>query len=330
MNDNIMISVLCITYNQAGYVRKTLEGFVSQKCDYRYEIIVHDDCSQDGTREIIEEFSNEYCHLFKTVFQEENQYSRGIDIITEYLLPLAAGEYLTFCEGDDYWSDEFKLQKQINIMLNHEECSLCVHKVGIINEDGRPSGNTIPGLGLPDGIITAERLLEYELLEHKALIQLSSFFIRTQDYIDYHQEAPDFLKIKNGVGDFPLKLYLLTKGVIYYLADEMSCYRMASIGSWSQRMSNKENYIRVHLGFISMAADYNEYTNYRFDRYLKIYINDLEAMIALKNKKHKQVLRGPEFSEWRARQARGYMIKLWLKSHLMFLYPLYFRLFEKR
>lgn len=123
---NIIVSISCITYNQATYVRDCLEGLVRQITNFEYEILIHDDCSTDGTDLIIKEYAEKYPNLIRPIFEIENQYSKGIPIGTAiWNLPRARGKYIAFCEGDDYWIDEYKLQKQVDILENMPNIGMC-------------------------------------------------------------------------------------------------------------------------------------------------------------------------------------------------------------
>ena len=102
------VSVICLAYNHEKYIRKTLEGFVAQKTNFSVEYIVHDDASTDSTASIIQEFEEKYPDLIKPIYQKENQYSKGV-AITRNLQMQVQGKYIAFCEGDDYWIDEYKL-----------------------------------------------------------------------------------------------------------------------------------------------------------------------------------------------------------------------------
>ena len=113
---NIMVSVICLAYNHIEYIRDALEGFVSQVTDFEYEVIVHDDASDDGTTLIIEEFQKKYPQIIKPIYQKENQYSKKVDLIKEFLAPSAKGKYIALCEGDDYWCNNYKLQKQVEFL----------------------------------------------------------------------------------------------------------------------------------------------------------------------------------------------------------------------
>ena len=120
-----LVSILCITYNHEKFIRSCLESLVDQKCDFPYEILIHDDASTDGTQAIIEEFQQQYPELVKPIFQTENQWSKqagGINLRFNY--PRAKGKYIALCEGDDFWIGKDKLQKQVKILEDHPECSV--------------------------------------------------------------------------------------------------------------------------------------------------------------------------------------------------------------
>ncbi len=130
MDEQIMVSVFCATYNHEKYIRKCLDGFIMQKTNFKFEVLVHDDASTDKTADIIREYEEKYPDIIKPIYQTENQYSKGVQIGVTFQYPRAKGKYIAFCEGDDYWCDENKLQRQFDIMESHPECSICVHNIG--------------------------------------------------------------------------------------------------------------------------------------------------------------------------------------------------------
>ena len=112
------VSIVCIAYNQVKYIRRCMESIVSQKTNFPFHLLIHDDCSPDGTTEIIREFEEKYPDIVKPLYEEENQYKKG-NVMPSYLvLPHVTGKYVAFCEGDDYWDDPLKLHL-------HEQEPLC-------------------------------------------------------------------------------------------------------------------------------------------------------------------------------------------------------------
>ena len=141
---NIVVSICCLTYNHAPFIRKALDGFLMQqppscvpqgaKMSDWCEILIHDDCSTDGTDEIIREYAANYPDLIFPLYEEENQYSRGgkghMDF---YNYNRAKGKYIAYCEGDDYWTAPNKLQKQVDFMESHPDYSVCWHRVVVVD-----------------------------------------------------------------------------------------------------------------------------------------------------------------------------------------------------
>ena len=143
-----LVSICCITYNHAPFIRQCLNGFVMQKTKFPFEILIHDDASTDGTQEIIREYEQKYPDIIKPIYQAENQYSKGIKINLTYNLPRAKGKYIAFCEGDDYWTAPDKLQKQVDFLESHLDYVMCSHryrlyfqKEGRIDDEIRPIEN---------------------------------------------------------------------------------------------------------------------------------------------------------------------------------------------
>lgn len=122
-----LVSICCVTYNHAPFIRQCLEGFLMQK-EVEYEILIHDDCSTDGTTEIVKEYAAKYPNLIFPLYETENQFCKpGRESMDFYNYRRARGKYIAYCEGDDYWTDPLKLQKQVDFMENHPEYSLCYH-----------------------------------------------------------------------------------------------------------------------------------------------------------------------------------------------------------
>ena len=123
-----LVSICCITYNHAQFIRKCLDGFLMQQTDFPIEILIHDDCSTDGTTDIIREYEAKYPELIFPIYEEFNQYQNGKAAEIDFYNYLRArGKYIAYCEGDDYWIDPLKLQKQVDFMEANPEYSVCFH-----------------------------------------------------------------------------------------------------------------------------------------------------------------------------------------------------------
>lgn len=128
--NNPLVSICCLTFNHAPFIRECLEGFLQQETSFGVEILIHDDASTDGTDEIIRQYANQYPEKIFPLYETTNQYSNGykgkMDITFNYAR--ARGKYIATCEGDDYWTDPLKLQKQVSFMEAHDDYSVCFHR----------------------------------------------------------------------------------------------------------------------------------------------------------------------------------------------------------
>lgn len=123
-SNKIIVSVCCLAYNHESYIRKCLEGFLIQKTDFPFEILIHDDASTDGTEEIIREYEAKYPNIIKPLYEKENQWQKGRRGSAIFNFPRARGKYIALCEGDDYWTDPYKLQKQVDFLEANEDYGL--------------------------------------------------------------------------------------------------------------------------------------------------------------------------------------------------------------
>ena len=135
MSNQPLVSILCATFNQKDYIRQAIDGFLMQNVIFPIEIIIHDDASTDGTAEIIQKYAQNYPDLIKAVLQKENQYSKNLDIWSKFIYPLAQGKYFAECEGDDYWTDPSKLQRQVNFLDSHPDYILSTENANVLFTD---------------------------------------------------------------------------------------------------------------------------------------------------------------------------------------------------
>ena len=126
MSQNILVSISCITFNHSKFINECLNGFLMQQTEFEYEIVIHDDASTDGTKEIIKEYVRRYPNIIFPFYQNENKYSKGIrGIMARYNFPRCRGKFIALCEGDDYWTDPLKLQKQVEFLKENPQFSFC-------------------------------------------------------------------------------------------------------------------------------------------------------------------------------------------------------------
>lgn len=120
-----MVSVICHTYNHEKFLQNAIDGFLLQKTNFDFEIIIHDDASTDGTKKIIEAYHSQYPNKIHPIYQSENQFSQRKNISANYTYPIAKGKYIALCEGDDYWTDPDKLQKQVDFLEANPDYVIC-------------------------------------------------------------------------------------------------------------------------------------------------------------------------------------------------------------
>ena len=242
MENEIMVSILCTAYNHEAYIAQTLDSFLMQETDFAYEILVNDDASTDGTADIIREYAARYPERVKAFCQEKNLYSQGINIEDTVLLPPARGRYIAFCEGDDYWSDPGKLQRQVDFMQAHPAYSACVHETLVHYCDNAVADYLYTKRHHPD---TGDRDLDFgELLKGMAHAYHTSALLFRREYAF---ELPDYFYCgaSYGFADFPRALFLMQKGSIRFIDRPMSVYRARSNPeSWSANVDGE--YEKLH------------------------------------------------------------------------------------
>jgi glycosyltransferase involved in cell wall biosynthesis len=223
MDNEIIVSIICNAFNQQDYIRNALDGFVMQQTDFPFEILVHDDASTDRTPQIIREYEEKYPHLFRPIYQTENQYSKRVGITRNIQVPRAKGKYIALCEGDDYWTDPRKLQKQVDAMEAHPEVDICAHR-GMMLRQGKQIG-TAPKQ-TQDTIFTPDQVI----LGGGGFVTTASLMIRRELFF---RELPFAKAISL---DYIWQISGSLRGGMLYLGECMNVYRVNAKGSWTARM----------------------------------------------------------------------------------------------
>lgn len=135
-SEEVVLSVVCITFNHAAYIEMAINSILMQKTNFRFEVFVRDDASTDGTAGIVEEFSNRYPSIVKAIIEPKNTYSKGISP-WKVIFPKTKGKYIAHCEGDDYWGDPSKLQQQVDYLETHPECVITFHDAIVVDENNK-------------------------------------------------------------------------------------------------------------------------------------------------------------------------------------------------
>lgn len=222
MDNTIMVSVLTLAYNHANYIRQCLDGILMQQTNFRYELLIHDDASTDGTQDIIREYEARYPDIIKPIYQQENQYSKKVPIGTTFLYPRAQGKYIAFCEGDDYWTDPLKLQKQVDFLEANPEYTVCTHSYKLYYQATDTWGDTLPNV-----ISDLEYDLDFYISYTQWVTQPLTAMFR------YSALDMDLYRRTKNAKDASLFFYLLKQGKGLLMNDVMGVYRIQKNGVWS-------------------------------------------------------------------------------------------------
>lgn len=212
-----LVSIICLTYNHAPYLRECLDSFLMQETDFPFEVIIHDDASTDGTTDIVKEYATKYPNIIKPIIQIENQYSKhhNFSRILHKCVIESSGKYIAICEGDDYWTDSKKLMLQYNYLESHKEIAMCYTKTRYYYQRTNKFRKDLfggPYVSLIDLII------------HPYCIPTATIMVRTETY----KLALETHIIPNNwkMGDFPLALSVALNSKIHFIDKETSIYRV--------------------------------------------------------------------------------------------------------
>jgi glycosyltransferase involved in cell wall biosynthesis/GNAT superfamily N-acetyltransferase len=225
--DNIVVSICTVTYNHEKYIHNAIEGFLMQKTTFPLEILIHDDASTDKTADIIRKYEEKYPDIIKPIYQTENQYQKGQTISPVYQWPRAKGKYIAPCEGDDYWTDPYKLQKQFDFLEANEDYSACFHNAEVLRENGEKT--LFHKTPIKDTYNFNEIITGW-------FVPTASLLFRNKPIL--HETMSDFAKYKIVSGDRLLLALLGDLGKIKYMPESMSVYRKheGGISSWGNRV----------------------------------------------------------------------------------------------
>lgn len=213
-----LVSIICNTYNHVNYIRQCLDGFLMQETNFPIEILVHDDASTDGTADIVREYEDKYPDLIKPIYQTENQYSKGVKVSLKYQYSRAKGKYIALCEGDDYWTDPLKLQKQVDLLENNHEFVMCSHFRELYHQEY-------------NNFSFSENLtyVEYDLNN----LIVGDWFYQPVTVV-FRNIVSDLLLDKHTINtDVVLYYHLLQQGKGVCLPEVMAVYRLHNGGVWS-------------------------------------------------------------------------------------------------
>lgn len=218
--DKPVVSICCTTYNHENYIAEAIDGFLIQETSFPFEILVRDDYSTDKTAKIVREYTAKYPTLIKPIFEKENTFSKGVKPMPQ-LYKISKGKYIALCEGDDYWTDPMKLQKQVDFLNEHNEYIISYHDVNLIDDKGEVISKSFSS--------EIKDFSSDEMLSGNAIILTGTVLFRNCSISPY-------LKVFNSVvnGDMALWHILGMSGHGKFQKDiSNTCYRIHHGGIWS-------------------------------------------------------------------------------------------------
>ena len=240
-NDNVMVSIVMITYNQDRYIKDAVESILNQECNFKIELIIADDKSQDNTEKLILEIIKHHKkgHFIKYT---KHKINKGIVPNIMWALGQSSGKYIAVCEGDDFWTDSLKLQKQVDFLNKHSDFSMTFHSVNILND-----GNTTYSYPIPKkDIITFNDILFNHFIPTCSLVFRAEYILPYYPWLNKCIQA-----------DIPLELYLADKGRAKYFDKKMGTYRKQGQGitaSISQKKLGRKSLIIIYKNLIKVLS----------------------------------------------------------------------------
>ena len=251
----VEVSVICLAYNHEKYIEECIQHLLSQKTDFQYEVLIHDDASTDRTPEILRKYAQEYPDIIKPILQKENQFSQGKILTSEFIFPKCEGKYYCMCECDDYWCDDQKLQKQYDFMEAHPEYSACVHN-SILHDCNNGKETLVNASETDKDIEMKEVLLDWGKVYHT-----SSMFYRKE----FANRPKEFYA--RGFGDYPRAIYFCHVGKVHYFADVMSVHRVNVENSWTTKnvaSRDPQDVIKHYRKVIELLNNIDAYTEQKY------------------------------------------------------------------
>lgn len=283
----VLVSVNCITYNHEDYIAQAIEGFLNQKTNFEFEILIGEDCSTDQTLKIVEEYRALNPHKIRLITSDRNV---GAMNNSYRLLEASKGKYIALCEGDDYWTDPYKLQKQVDYMEGNPDCTFCFHNGTVINaKTDQQEREVIPWMG-------SNRKYYYGKNHSYDAGKLALLgYIPTASFLfpkELLRNLPDWCAT-SVVGDNVIKLITTSHGYAYYIDEVMCAYRFGVRGSattnWVKENNNKQKQINQCHRFIELYNHFNDYSNNRFKEDIDRVIQIFDMQIAVINGEFKDV-----------------------------------------
>lgn len=254
-DERIKVSVTLLSYKHAKYIRQCLDSILAQKVNFRYEIIVGDDCSEDGTKEILLEYKEKYPEIFVLVLNEKNQ---GAARNAYNIAKLCRGEYISGGESDDYWIDEYRMQKEVDFLDTHPDYIAVFSNYVNVDHNGEH-----PYVSMLKWQVNKKYIMK-DYLRYGMVLHGNTSMVRNvlpkggEKYDKVRFTAPT-------MGDVILRLLIYDKGPVYCLPDVMHAHRMGSANSTSFFSNQRSKAIKFSYMYCSIIDALEEYFEGKYD-----------------------------------------------------------------
>ncbi len=287
------VSICCTTYNQESLIQDALESFVRQNTTFPFEVLVGNDCSEDGTGEVLDLYQKAYPDLIHVEHRQTNL--QGKENLLQ-LIRKAKGAYIALCEGDDYWTDEGKLQKQIDFMRQHPGCSMCFHAAKVVTEKKHSLCFRI------------RPFLESQVCQAEDIVRLAGGGIPTQSKV-LRREVFDVIPawyMKAHVGDMAQDLLAVCHGEVYYMDEVMSAYRLGARHSWTRNLYTGPDILLKKMAMLQKDRDlyqsFNQDTQFVFNEVIGEVCDKIDRTILLLETRGVSAL-WKQWKKWRTHQS---------------------------
>lgn len=277
------VSILMVVYNHERWIEKAILSIINQVTEYKFRLYIHDDCSTDGSRSIIKKYAFEFPDKVVPIFADTNKYSKGISPFAKVLLPIAKGRYVMCCEGDDYWVDDQKIQKQVDYLRNNLNCRFCFGNAIRVDAEGNYIKDFFPEKRWKDRKINKKLYTnENVIFTMEEMILLD--FIPTAGICGYREDMIEASMFEACL-DITLRLVCASKGQYsYYFKDNFSAYRTGNVmsASGSIRHSKEKMMNSFYLKHKLILEEFDAFTNMRYHntimheidrKYLLVFLN---------------------------------------------------------
>lgn len=246
MKEELLVMALCLTYNHEKYLEDALKGFVMQQTDFRFVAVVIDDASTDKTADVLRQYEKQYPDIIKAVYLTENHYSQKKPKLPYYKQWQDEAKYIAICEGDDYWTNPMKLQKQVDFLEKHTDYSMCFHAANVSIEGVDPSQK-----GAKCELIEEREYNSTELFE-QWIVPTASILYRRDIVCSFQISHSEWLTR----GDIALVLQCSHTGRVWGMSERMSVYRMQPNSVSHNPLYRGTEYMRLPMHFLCIYHNF--------------------------------------------------------------------------